>query len=210
MSILDAVVLAVGILAFAVILFWRFWFCRMPHRRVTGGERLIVSPACGTVALVRRFDTRSITAEKWNKAAVEILCGDVAPRGHLVLIVMTPLDVHYQRAPVAGKVLDTEHVPGAFRNALKEPATLRTLRNERNDILIEGKRGRVKVVQIAGFLARRISCFVTRGDSVAKGAAIGFINMGSQVAIILPEKARLRVAAGAKVIDGETVIGEFP
>ncbi len=213
--VLKALILLIAL----YFVFWKLWFSRQPRRNVPSDPGLITSPANGTVAVVRRFDTMwgnsSVKAEKWNAGSVEFLASDVAAKGWFVLIVMTPMDVHWQRAPVAGKVVATRHTSGRFRNAVKEPEKLLTLENEKNEILIDaGKDGkgrgrRVKVVQIAGVLARRIRCFVRREGKIEKGAVIGFIDLGSQVALLLPEAVELKVKAGDKVKDGETVIGAW-
>lgn len=190
-------------------LFWKLWFCRKPRRSIPYGKKIIASPANGTIAVVRRYDSERVQVKKWNLGSVELLARDVAPRGWFILIVMTPLNVHVQRAPVTGTVLATKHVPGKFLNAMNEPGRLLTLENERNEILIEGMDGRLKVVQIAGTLARRISCRVSKGQVVEKGEAIGFINLGSQVALILPANIEIKVKKGDRVTDGETVIGVY-
>jgi phosphatidylserine decarboxylase len=196
-------------LLFGIFLFWRLWFCRQPARVIPSDDRLIVSPANGTVAVVRRFDTKTVTAKKWNHGSVEFVSADVARTGWFILIVMTPFNVHYQRAPINGKILSTQRVPGKFLNAVKDAQKLLTLQNERNEILFNGARGKMKVVQIAGFLARRISCFVKAGEKIDKGMAIGFIDLGSQVAVILPEQVKPSVKPGDIVIDGESVLGVY-
>lgn len=197
-------ILSVGLtLVLVAFLFWRVWFCRKPQRRIP--NRGIVSPANGRVAIVRPFALKE-RVSKWNRGSVELLCSDVAPRGTLVLIIMTPLHVHYQRVPVAGTVEQVTYRPGRFRNAVLKGEQFGTIENERNEILLKTRKGRIKVVQIAGVLARRISCFVREGDKVKKGGLLGFINVGSQVALILPETCTVRVRPGDRVIDGETVI----
>ncbi len=206
---LLGIVYALLVLLLLLFLFWRLWFCRRPARSVPPREEAIVSPANGRVTLVRRFDTRRLTAKKWNRASVEFLAQDVAEKGWFILIVMTPLHVHYQRAPIAGRVVSTRHAPGRFRNAVRKAGQLLTLENERNEILLSSRKGRVKVVQIAGLLARRISCYVRKDRKVEKGALLGFINLGSQVAVVLPERAEVRVAPGTGVVDGETVIATW-
>jgi phosphatidylserine decarboxylase len=83
------------------------------------------------------------------------------------------------------------------------------LENERNEMLFETKIGKIKVVQIAGFLARRIKCFVKHDQKVEKGEEIGFITFGSQVALLLPDRFTPSVKAGERVVDGETILGYF-
>ena len=194
-------IIGVGILFYG--LFW-LWFSRQPKRAIPAGENIIVSPANGRVVKIMKFNG-PVIAEKWNKGLVTLKTSDVAKRGWFVLIMMTPLDVHWQRAPLAGKTISTQHVPGKFKNAVFKASSLSALQNERNEILMKTKKGKIKVVQIAGLLARRISCFVKKNQAVQKGELIGFISFGSQVALLLPENAKLEVEEGSKVKDGERV-----
>jgi len=199
-------------LILAFFLFWRFWFGRQPRRTVPPDERAIVSPANGRVVVIQHYGARraaSQRAKKWNGGSVDVLCKDVAPKGWFVLIMMTPLDVHYQRAPIAGKVVNVKYTKGKFLNAVKAPEKLLTLENEKNEITFHGDRGKVKIVQIAGVLARRITAFVRKNDKVEKGQVVGFINLGSQVAAVLPENVKLNCKVGDVVTDGETIIAKY-
>ena len=81
--------------------------------------------------------------------------------------------------------------------------------NESNEIVMMTKLGKIKIIQIAGFLARRIKCFIKEKQNVNKGERIGMISLGSQVSLILPDKIRLRVKIGDRVKAGETIIGEY-
>lgn len=200
---LLATLVLTGLILF---LFHQLWFCRRPARKVPRKPG-IVSPANGRVAVVQRFTSPRARVKKWNRGSVELLCSDVARRGWLVLIVMTPLHVHYQRAPDKGTLVRERYRPGTFRNAVANAEELGTLENERNELLFENDHGRFKVAQIAGVLARRITSYRTAGDAVKRGDLLGFINLGSQVALILPEHVELSVAPGDTVIDGETLLG---
>jgi len=206
---LTSILVTIIIILVLLFLFWKLWFCRKPRRAIPYGKDVIASPANGRVAAVRRYDSERLQVKKWNLGSVEVLARDVAPRGWFILIVMTPWNVHYQRAPVTGSVLATKHVRGKFLNALFEPERLLTLENEQNEVLIEGERGRLKVVQIAGALARRISCFVREGQRVEKGSLLGFIDLGSQVALILPANVEVKVKKGDRVLDGESAVAVF-
>jgi len=84
--------------------------------------------------------------------------------------------------------------------------TLDTLENEKNEILIQKGKTKIKVIQIAGLACRRINCFVKKNQSVKKGQKIGFIDLGSQVTLILPKHLKIKVKHGQTVIEGETVI----
>jgi phosphatidylserine decarboxylase len=206
---LAVITIIIFILLVLLLLFWKLWFSRKPRRTIPYGTEVIASPANGRIAVVRQYDSERVQVKKWNQGSVEVLARDVAPRGWFVLIVMTPLNVHYQRAPITGNVLATNHVRGKFLNAVAEPERLLALENERNEILIQGERGRLKVVQIAGAVARRIRCFVHEGDRVEKGSLLGFIDLGSQVALILPADVDVKVQRGDRVLDGETPIAAF-
>ena len=95
-------------------------------------------------------------------------------------------------------------------NAVVGAENLLTLENERNEILMDtGTRGKIKIVQIAGYVARRITSFVKKNQNVDKGEELGFIGFGSQVALILPETVQVAVKVGDRVVDGETVMGRY-
>lgn len=188
-------------LIFSFLIFWRFWFLRNPERKIPRGDN-IVSPADGKINKIIEGKTKKTTINK-GKGKINTLASDVANDYIIVNIVMTPLDVHFQRSPVEGKVLYTRYTRGKFKNAVNDKIALQ---NENNQVLIEGKQ-RVKVIQIAGFLARRIKCYVKKGNLVKKGKHIGLINLGSQVSIIMP-KVKLKIKEGQRVKAGETRLAE--
>jgi phosphatidylserine decarboxylase len=132
----------------------------------------------------------------------------VAKEGYLIAIVMTPMDMHFQKAPCDCRVMGTRHVHGKFLNAVSGAGNLKaTFENEHNTILLDTRHGRMKVIQIAGFLCRRILCFVRPGQGLWKGQDLGLIRLGSQVCLIMP-KLRLRVKEGQHVLARSTVIAE--
>lgn len=160
-------------------------FFRDPARVAPGGEGLVVSPADGKV--------------------VEVDDGD--PMGRRVSIFLSPLDVHINRAPLDARVADIRYRPGRFLAAYKGKASEE---NERNAVeLADGSGRTVRVVQIAGFLARRIVCDVGRGDSLKRGERFGMIMFGSRVDLHLPAEARVAVQPGERVRGGETVVARF-
>ncbi|MEM4755844.1 MAG: phosphatidylserine decarboxylase [Candidatus Woesearchaeota archaeon] len=129
---------------------------------------------------------------------------DVAQEGYIVSIFMSPMDVHYNRAPIQGTVLEQQHVPGKFFKADK---FWLSLQNEHNIMLFEDShQRRVKIVQIAGFVARRIVWFVNKGDKVEQGQKVGLINLGSQVTVIIPKNTELNIKVGERVTAGETIL----
>ncbi|TQM35584.1 phosphatidylserine decarboxylase [Pseudonocardia cypriaca] len=125
-----------------------------------------------------------------------------------VSVFLSVLDVHVQRVPVDGRVLDVAYRPGVFLSADLDKASED---NERNAVLFETRDGtRLGVVQIAGLLARRIVCDIEPGDEVAAGETFGLIRFGSRVDVYLPPGSRVLVAPGQRTIGGETVLAELP
>lgn len=164
-------------------------FFRDPERttpRVPGG---LVAPADGKVMEVALLD------DPWVGAAVRLS------------IFLSPLDVHVNRAPMAGVVRDVEYVSGRFLAAYRPEASEV---NERCTLLLEGDQGRVAVRQIAGVLARRIVCRVERGDKLEAGQRFGLIRFGSRTDLIAPRGTDVRVAVGGRVRGGETIMAVLP
>ena len=118
-------------------------------------------------------------------------------------IFMSPFDCHVNRAPVSGRIQKIVYKEGRFI-----PAYRREDSAEKNEILIRNEKGTFKVTQIAGFFARRISCYVKEGDWVEKGEKIGMIKFGSRVCLDLPAGYRITRRVGEKVKAGETVAVE--
>lgn len=167
-------------------------FFRDPERHIPDADGLIVAPADGRVV--------SIADVKGNDGSAK-----AATR---VSIFLSPLDVHINRIPVAGKVEDVDYRKGRFLAAYKEEASER---NERNALDVVDDQGRkIGVVQIAGVLARRIVCRVRPGDSLKRGERFGLIMFGSRTDTYLPSACRIEVSEGQRVKGGETVLGRFP
>jgi len=123
--------------------------------------------------------------------------------GGRLAIFMNLLDCHVNRAPLEGEVEELVHTPGKFHPANKPQSA----ENERNLIRIRHGDQEIRVVQVAGLVARRIVCWVKPGDRVERGERIGMILFGSRVEVeVSPEKWRFIVAHGEKVRAGETVV----
>lgn len=200
MELLIALFFAVFILLFLV--YYRFWFLRNPKRTPPLGN-YIISPADGKVNQIIRSSSEDAKISK-GIGKIHTLASDVDKEYLIVNIVMTPFDVHYQRSPIEGKVLYTKYNKGKFRNAVTDKIAIE---NENNEILISGKH-RVKVIQIAGILARRIKCFVKKKKNLKAGDIIGLITLGSQVTLIMPAGIKLNVREGERVKAGETIIAK--
>jgi len=166
-------------------------FFRDPERVIPAGDNLIVSPADGKVVSIA-------------PAAAGGMFDGAATR---VSIFLSPLDVHINRVPVAGKIDAVQYQPGQFLAAYKAEASER---NEQNalKILCRGARF-IGVVQIAGVLARRIVCRVKRGDDLKRGDRFGLIMFGSRTDTYLPDDCAVEVVEGQRVKGGETIIGRF-
>jgi phosphatidylserine decarboxylase len=165
-------------------------FFRDPERVAPGIPGAILAPADGRVV-----DVRAGVDDPFVGAA------------QAMSIFLSPLDVHINRSPLAGLVVDVEYRPGAKVAAYRPEASDR---NERTTIAIQGEAGRVVVRQIAGVLARRIVCRVRPGDKLAAGERFGLIKFGSRTDLIVPAAVRLRVRLGDRVRGGETVVAVLP
>jgi phosphatidylserine decarboxylase len=120
---------------------------------------------------------------------------------------MNVFNVHSNRSPVDGKIESVWYHPGSFLNAALDKASLE---NERNALWIKTAKGvDVTCVQIAGLVARRILCYVGKGDALARGQRYGFIRFGSRVDVYLPLGSKPKVAIGDKVSATETILAEL-
>ncbi len=163
------------------------WFFRDPER-IPEGEGFL-SPADGRIVEIEHAELPFI-GKAWK-----------------IGIFMNPLSVHVNRFPCAGTVERLEYVPGKKWMAFAPKASEV---NERMLVGISTEYGPVLLVQIAGFLARRIVCRLRKGDRLERGQRYGMIKMGSKVDVYLPAAARLSVAKGQQVFAGRTVLGGAP
>ncbi|MGZ3510968.1 MAG: phosphatidylserine decarboxylase [Candidatus Binataceae bacterium] len=168
-------------------------FFRDPERSpAVASERLVLSGADGTVSDV---------------AEMPLPDGATGERYHRVSVFMSPLNVHVNRAPVGGEIISVRHTAGAFHAAFRDYASEH---NERNLIVMSDARGRQHaMVQIAGYLARRIVCRLHPHDTVRCGERIGLIMFGSRVDHFIPPDYRVVVKLGEKVRAGESTIAEL-
>ena len=162
------------------------YFFRDPQRAVPSESGLVVSPADGKV-------TR-----------IEKLAGDSAESPTVVSIFLSPFDVHVNRAPIAGEVIDVTYTKGRFIAATSDNASLL---NEQNALTIRGEMMTVVCKQIAGVLARRIVCWKRPGDRLELGERFGLIKFGSRTDLVLPHGVEVLVKVGERVSGGVTIIG---
>ncbi|MBS0526672.1 MAG: phosphatidylserine decarboxylase [Proteobacteria bacterium] len=177
-----------------VLTLWSIYFFRDPPRGVPQEDGLLVAPADGLVQMV-------VDAVP----PAELGMGD--RRLTRVSIFLSVFDVHINRSPCAGTVDVVAYRPGKFVNAAADKASED---NERMAIALKRNDGvTVGFVQIAGWVARRIVCYVKPGQVLAVGERFGHIRFGSRTDLYLPVGARLLVAPGQRMIGGETVIAEL-
>lgn len=196
------VYLIIGILVFLFVLY-KFWFLRDPDRKIPSGNN-VVSPADGRVIRIMPFDNTEVMVQKGLAGQIKVLTEDVAEEGNIVSIFMSPADVHINRAPIKGEIKYVKYHSGAFRPAKYFDAVFD---NENAQTLIVDKKLRVKVIQIAGIMARRVVSFLKPGQFVEKGERIGLIKLGSQCTLVLPKQVKLKVKEGDYVYGGSTIIG---
>ena len=164
-------------------------FFRDPERTPPSDPAVILSPADGRILAVQ-------TKEKGHRLAREPM--------QRISIFMSPLDVHINRAPSAGTIREIYYSPGQFRAAYADDASEV---NESNAVLVESEAGsRTVVVQIAGWLARRIVCHVHVGDQIGRGQRFGLIMFGSRVDVYLPLDVSICVKPGDRVSAGASMI----
>ena len=166
-------------------------FFRDPERNPDGGPDAIVSPADGRVVKVKVDGG----GHKLSGEAVQT-----------VSVFMSPLNVHINRMPTDGTIENIEFSKGQFRAAYSDDAPDV---NESNAMLIRARGLPIVVVQIAGWLARRIVCKVNPGDALARAERFGLIMFGSRVDVHLPADVEITVQPGRRVKAGETVIAKF-
>lgn len=174
-------------------------FFRDPNRNVPADKGIVVAPADGRI-LKGKIDR--IEQVDSDYPLMEYVLEE-NEKGILISTFMSPFDVHVNRAPISGKVVKTKHCPGKFKVAFGDVKT----ENEKNLIVIESEYGKIGVIQIAGFVARRIVQYVEVGDEVNMGSRIGMIRFGSRVDLIVPaEKFKVMVEVGGKPKAGETIM----
>jgi phosphatidylserine decarboxylase len=156
-----------------VFLIWLISFFRNPPRKIPSDPNVIVSPADGTVTDITPL------------AHYDFIDGPAVRIG----IFLSIFNVHINRAPIAGRVVELHYHPGEFLNAMKAESS------ERNESMwigfeqSESPSHRFAVRQISGMLARRIVCPLAAGQAVTRGEIFGMIKLGSRTELILPADA---------------------
>jgi len=169
------------------ILVWLFAFFRDPHRTLPAEQHAMVSPADGTVS-----DVGVVQSD---------LLGGPALR---IGIFLSVFNVHVNRAPCDGRVIDVRYKKGKFISALKHAEA--SDENESNTVVLAepaGDRPIAVVKQIVGLIARRIVFTPRIGDVVMRGDRIGMIKFGSRTELYIP----MWMEPTAKVVVGQVLRG---
>ena len=156
------------------------YFFRDPERQIPQDPGVVVSPADGRVMIAGPSDGRWAPPGSWKQ----------------VTIFLSPMDVHINRTPVAGRITRVDYRPGKFLPAYDHGSN----DNELNEVWVDYHG------QVVGILARRIVCRVREGQELERGERVGLMRFGSRMDVFLPEAATLRVAVGDRVVGGETIL----
>jgi len=182
----------VAAIVFSAIAAFLINFFRDPHRK--GSERHVdvLSPADGTVVLVK-----------------DVADGEIWPGlTQQISIFMSVFDVHVNRSPISGRIVHYRYLDGKKIAAMSHKSSSD---NEQNLIVMTDDRGATLAFkQIAGLLARRIVFDKREGDTVARGERVGMIKFGSRVDVFFPPNATVLVKNGDKVKVALSVIAEIP
>jgi len=166
-------------------------FFRDPPRVVPQQTNAVLAPADGRVLRV-------------EKARDPYLERDAI----MISIFMNVFNVHSNRIPVDGVVVEHWYHAGSFLNAALDKASLE---NERSALQLRTANGvDVTCEPVAGLIARRILCYVQKGDAVTRGQRYGFIRFGSRVDVYLPPGAKPRAVVGDRVHATSSVLAELP
>lgn len=178
----------ISILIAALTLFIIFFF-RDPERVTPQDSLAVIAPADGEIMEIASTREGDFLVKEMKK----------------VSIFLSLMDCHMNRSPLTGTVLGKKYTKGRFDFAYLNSSSHE---NERLSTLIESEDGeKIVVVQIAGFLARRIVSYLNDGSFIRRGERIGMIKFGSRVDTFLPQHCEIITKVGEKVRGGETIIG---
>ena len=173
-----------------IITVWVYYFFRDPERFSIDDDKFLVSPADGLISNISEI-SGPVELGLENKTFTK------------VSIFMNVFNCHVNRVPVSSTVEEIFYKPGKFLNASLDKASEE---NERNYYKIKTKKGEeIVIVQIAGLIARRIVCEVSKNQSLNQGERIGMIRFGSRVDVYFNNR-KLLAKVGQNVVAGESLI----
>src|SRR5215467_2187879 len=176
-----------GGLLLAMAAFMAFFF-RDPERQAPRDGDIVVSPADGRVLRVGPIEPGNQDSPSQ------------------VSIFLSPLDVHINRSPIEGEIVDVRYKPGAFHIASRDIASVE---NEQNIVTVKGAAATIVVRQVAGVIARRLVLWKRPGDRVEMGERIGLMKFSSRMDVIFPPDVEMLARKGDRVKGGVTIIGRL-
>ncbi|HEY0506899.1 MAG TPA: phosphatidylserine decarboxylase [Blastococcus sp.] len=169
-------------------------FFRDPDRRcdtVAPGPDEVLSPADGMVMVAGEPQPGVAPEGDWQQVSV----------------FLSVVDVHVNRSPYRGEVIQSSYRKGSFLAAYRKESAHR---NERSELWLRDGDRTVVFRQIVGVLARRIVTRTGPGQRLAAGERMGLMKFGSRMDVFLPPECELTVTTGQRVRGGETVIARWP
>lgn len=181
-----------GILGLLLTIFC-FYFFRNPDRQTPEGKDLIIAPADGIVSNITKV-VPSPEMDMGNEPLTRIS------------IFMSVFNVHVNRAPASGEIVNIHYHPGKFMSVADKDSE----ENEREEYTLKTPAGvKIGFVQIAGLVARRIVSFVKIGSVLKMGERFGLIRFGSRLDVFLPEGVVPTVRLGQISVAGETILADM-
>lgn len=182
----------VAVLGFGVLLFFRD-----PPRHFDGEPAVVLAPADGLVTGVDVVEEPALGPGRFRR----------------IVTFLSALDVHVQRNPVSGEVLDSSRKRGrkvaAFRHDAGEVNESHLTVIRRSGEEADGFVGDlVGVRQISGLMARRVVCYLTAGQRIERGQHLGLIKFGSRVDLLVPEHYEILVSKGERLQNGATPVAQ--
>jgi phosphatidylserine decarboxylase len=192
--VLAGAALALGGVAFALVpgvlaVFFLFFF-RDPERSAVHPTGTVVAPADGRLMWAGPSTSQGFPPDRWKQ----------------ITIFLSPADVHVNRMPLAGRVVDVTYHPGRFLPAYRRDSGDL---NEYTEVTLDHQGITVVVRQVVGVLARRIVCRVKPGDVVGAGDRFGVMKFGSRMDVFLPASAEILVTEGQRVLGGVTAVARL-
>lgn len=187
----DGIIFNILLLASIIFFFLIVHFFRNPTRNTPVGASVIIAPADGKIVVIEEVEEPEYFKDKRRQ----------------ISIFMSPLNVHVNRYPVAGKVAYQKYYPGKYLVAWHPKSSAE---NERTTVVVQNDKGAILFRQIAGAVARRIICYAKVGAEAKQGDEFGFIRFGSRIDIFLPMDCEILVNLDQKTVGDETILAKFP
>ncbi|HOO96266.1 MAG TPA: phosphatidylserine decarboxylase [Caldisericia bacterium] len=223
--------IAVFIVGEIIFQHWKrnIWFFRDPKINSPEDDgSTIIAPCCGRVMYVKEITDGKVICEKLDTKieVTEISKSKDAPKtGILIGIYMSPFDVHFNYAPIGGKITSITHTQAKLnlpmvdlweyiqfvwlRRAVNLLGRKFHLQNERNTVVIESSKCKLAMVEIADKVVNKIDCFVKNEETISLGQKISFIKRGSQVDLMLyGTNYKINTKVGDHVTGGVTIVAK--